>query len=80
MCGALYFTNYSDELAEHYEPDKEVIIYRNEHELLDKVKYYLNHPDEAEKVRQAEHKRALDCHTYQKRFTDLFKSLGLAKS
>lgn len=74
MCGTLYFTNYSDELAEHYEPDREVIIYRNEHELLDKVKYYLGHPQEAEKVRQAGYKRALMCHTYQKRFAELFDS------
>ena len=79
MCGALYFTNYSDELAEHYEPDKEVIIYRNEHELLDKVKYYLGHPQEAEKVRQAGYKRALECHTYQKRFKDLFTNIFKGK-
>ena len=77
MCGALYFTNYSDELAEHYEPDKEVIIFRNEHELLDKVKYCLLHPTEAERVRRAGHRRALYCHTYQKRFEDLFKTIGL---
>lgn len=77
MCGALYFTNYSDELTEHYEPDREVIIYRNEHELLDKVKYYLGHPQEAEKVRKAGYKRALECHTYQKRFEDLFKEISL---
>ena len=79
MCGALYFTNYSDELAEHYEPDKEVIIYRNEHELLDKVNFYLGHPQEAEKVRKAGYERALKCHTYQKRFTDLFDSIFKGK-
>lgn len=77
MCGALYFTNYSDELAEHYEPDMEVVIYRNEHELLDKVNFYLSRPQEAEKVRQAGYKRALECHTYQKRFEDLFKEISL---
>ena len=80
MCGALYFTNYSDELAEHYEPDREVIIYRNEHELLDKVRYYLSHESKANAVRKAGFNRAQNCHTYQGRFTDLFKSLGLAKT
>lgn len=77
MSGALYFTNYCEELAKFYKPDKEVIIYRNEHELLDKVKYYLSRPTEAETVRRAGHRRALSCHTYQKRFKDLFKSIGL---
>lgn len=77
MSRALYFTNYSDELVQHYEPDKEVVIFRNEHELLDKVNYYLDHPQEAEKVRQAGYERALKCHTYQKRYEDLFKEIAL---
>jgi spore maturation protein CgeB len=77
MSGALYFTNYYEELAEFYKLDKEVVVYRNEHELLDKVKYYLSHPNEAEKIRKAGHKRAISCHTYQKRFEELFKTLGI---
>lgn len=76
MSGALYFTNYCDELIEFYEPDKEVVVYKNEYELLDKVRYFLSHPNEAEKIRQAGYRRALSCHTYHKRFEDLFKSLG----
>ncbi len=80
MSGALYFINYSDELSEFYEPDKEVVVYRNEHELLDKVRYYLSHESEANAVRKAGFNRAQNCHTYQKRFADLLKLLGLAKS
>jgi hypothetical protein len=53
MCGALYCTGYLDELAEHFEPDKEVVVYRNQHELLDKVRFYLAHPDAAAAVRAA---------------------------
>jgi spore maturation protein CgeB len=77
MSGALYFTGWCDELTEFYEPDKEVVIYRNEHELLDKSRYYLAHPEQAEQVRQAGHRRALADHTYHKRFKDLFTQLGL---
>lgn len=80
MCGALYFTNYSNELAEYYEIGKEVIIFRNEHELLDKVGYYLSHESEANAVRKAGFNRAQNCHTYQKRFAGLFNSLDLAKT
>jgi spore maturation protein CgeB len=77
MCGSLYFTNYCQELEEFYEPDKEVIVYRNEYELLDKVKFYLTHPAEANIVREAGYKRAINCHTYQKRFYDLLKLMPL---
>lgn len=77
MCGGLYATNYSDELAEFYEPDKEVIMFHNEYELVDKINYFLNHPTDSEKIRQAGYLRASRCHTYQKRFTDLFTKLNL---
>jgi len=75
MSGGLYITNHSDELAEHYEPDKEVLIFRNSYELIDKINFYLNHPKEADNIRKAGLKRALASHTYHKRFQDLFKIL-----
>ncbi|MFM1757366.1 MAG: hypothetical protein RL621_2363 [Bacteroidota bacterium] len=78
MCGALYFTGYTDELCEMFTPDKEVIVYRNEYELLDKVKYYLTHPKQAQEIRDNARKRALADHTYQIRYTRLFKHLGLS--
>lgn len=77
MCGGLYLTNYSDELTEFYIPDKEVIMYHNEHELLDRVNYFLKHSDQADKIRKAAYIRAINCHTYQKRLNDLFEKLSL---
>ena len=76
MCGALYCTGYSDELAEMFEPDKEVIVYKNEHELIDKVSYYLKKPAEAEAIRLAGYKRAITEHTYHLRYINLFKELA----
>lgn len=72
MCRALYVTGYSDELANMFTPEKEVITYRDSYELLDKIKYYLNNEKQQEIIREAGYKRALSEHTYQKRFTDLF--------
>jgi hypothetical protein len=79
MSGALYCTGYLDELAEFFEPDREVLTYRSSYELLDKVRYYLVHSVEAEKIRQAGHTRALAEHTYHHRFQSLFRQLGLEK-
>lgn len=78
MSGALYCTGYMEELAEMFEPDKEVLVYRSQHELLDKVRFYLAHPDQADTIRQAGRKRALAEHTYHERFRKLFKTLGLS--
>jgi hypothetical protein len=79
MSGALYCTGYMDELAEMFEPDKEVLTYRNQFELLDKVRYYLAHPVQAEQIRQAGRKRTLRDHTYQRRFAQLFERIGLVR-
>jgi spore maturation protein CgeB len=77
MCGALYCTGYCEVLSEFFEPDKEVLIYRNQYELLEKVKYYLAHETEADRIRKAGYKRALRDHTYHKRFEKLFREIGL---
>jgi spore maturation protein CgeB len=52
-------------------------VYRNQHELLDKIRFYLDHEGEAEAIRKAGLKRALAEHTYQNRFMQLFATLGL---
>ncbi len=76
MSGGLYMTNFSDELAEHYVPDEEVIVFNNEYELLDKAKFYIANEGAANKIREAGYKRAIKCHTYQIRYKSLFNSLN----
>jgi spore maturation protein CgeB len=77
MCGALYCTGYLPELAEMFEPDVEMIMYRDEDEFLDKIRYYLAHADEAARIRRAGHRRALQDHTYHRRFQQLFTAIGI---
>lgn len=79
MSGALYCTGYMDELAEFFVPDKEVVMYRNVEELLDKVLYHLGNRGEAERVRQAGYERARRDHTYHRRFKTLFREIGLER-
>jgi spore maturation protein CgeB len=77
MSGALYLTEDQPELAEYFTPDKEVLTYANRDDLLDKARYYLAHPEQAERIRRAGHERARREHTWQHRFAELFTSLGL---
>jgi spore maturation protein CgeB len=78
MSGGLYITNFSEELSEFYELGKEVLVFYNEYDLADKIKYYLKHEDEASQVRFKGHQRALKCHSYQTRFSNLFNKLNLS--
>ncbi len=77
MSGALYLTNYSDELAEMFEPDKEVLVWHDRHELLEKTRHYVEHPEAGDRIRMAGRERALACHTYERRFQQLFSEIGL---
>lgn len=75
-CNA-YITNYSDELAEFYEPEKEIITYKNEYELLEKTRYYLKNEKALNEIAKKGYERAMKCHTYQNRYKDLFKNIGI---
>jgi spore maturation protein CgeB len=77
MSGALYLTEAQPELAEYFEPDKEVLTYSDRDELLEKARYYLAHQEHAERVRRAALIRSRREHTWQHRFDQLFASLGV---
>ena len=77
MSGALYLTEDQPELAEYFEPGKEVLTYTDRDDLLEKVRYVLGHPEHAERIRRAGLERARREHTWQHRFGQLFAALGL---
>jgi hypothetical protein len=78
MSGTLYFTGYQEELAEYYEIGEEIVCYDTKEELLDKVRYYLSHESEAERMREAGLRRARRDHTWEDRFRQLFEAIGLS--
>jgi spore maturation protein CgeB len=77
MCRTCYLTGHSEEINEFYAVGKEIDTYNSEEELVRKSQYYLTHPDAAEKLRAAGYRRAIADHTWQRRFTELFRKIGL---
>ena len=77
MCRTCHLTGYTDEIAEFYELGKEIDTYSSSEELIEKTKFYLDHPDDAEKLRDAGYQRALRDHTWERRFELLFKEIAL---
>lgn len=77
LCRALFAPQYCDELGEYYDLEREVVCWREPNECADKLRYFLNHPDEADKVREAGYRRALAEHTAHHRFQQLFRLMGL---
>lgn len=77
MSGGLYLTQDNPELSLVYNVGKEIVTYRDEKDCAGKIKWLLNNPDEAEKIRKAGRIRALKDHTWEERFLDVFKITGL---
>ena len=78
MCRTCYLTGHTVEITEFYDAGSEIDTYRSPEELVDKVRFYLQHSEAAEKLREAGYRRALRDHTWRRRFEELFQKIGLA--
>jgi hypothetical protein len=63
--GALVVTNRSPEVEESFTYGREIIGFANTAELLETISHVLEHPEEAERIRQAGRARALRDHTWK---------------
>ena len=75
MSGSCYVTHDNPDLRLVYKVGEELVTYRSVHDCVEKVRFYLSHEDERERVAQAGHARALADHTWEKRFNELFDVL-----
>lgn len=73
--GTFLLTDFKSDLQKLFIPGKEVETYSTKEELVSKVKYYLSHNQEREKIARAGQKRTLKEHTYKLRMKELKKIL-----
>lgn len=78
-CGNFLLTSNADNLGDYYQKGKEIVIYKDVKDLIDKIRYYLVHDEEREAIAKAGYRRTLRDHTYEKRFNEIFKIIGLKK-
>ncbi len=75
--GGFLLTGNAEGLERYYVPGKEIGVFENPDGLIDKIRYYLEHDSEREAVRRAGHERTLRDHTYEKRFMEIFRAIGI---
>jgi len=75
--GGFLLTGDADNLTEYFEDGKEIVIYKDTKDLMEKAKYYLSHEEERAAIAEAGYERTLREHTYEKRFNEIFKTMGL---
>ncbi len=75
-CGALFMTDrVRADITRAYVEDKEVVLFKDERELREKVRYYLEHDDERENIALAGYQKTLARHTYDDRVRQIFDTI-----
>jgi spore maturation protein CgeB len=74
-CGGFQMLTRVPALAEHFEPDVEVVPFGSVEELIEKSAHFLRNPDEAAAIAERGRVRAHRDHTYERRITEI---LGIA--
>ncbi len=78
-CGGFLLTEYIEKLEDLYEIGKEIDCFFNFNGLVKKIKYYLEHDEERERIAKAGYERTLRDHTSEKRLNEIFRIIGLTK-
>lgn len=71
--GAMLLTDKKDNLADIFEPGKEVETYDSPEELIEKANYYLEHEEEREKISKAGQAKTLKFHNYDQRVQEIIQ-------
>lgn len=77
LMGPMYLTEWNPKIGEWYDVGKELVLYKDRQDLLEKIRYYLSHEDERAAIAIRGRDRALQEHTWEKRFAFIFKLLGI---
>lgn len=76
-CGALVLTDsVANGLEQCFTVGQELVVYQDDADLIDKIRYYLAHEDERISIADAGRQRTLHSHTYAARAQTLMQRLG----
>lgn len=75
--GGMYLTSFNPDLAQHFVAGEEIACYRNRDEMLELVRWYLRHPDEADAMAARARERSLREHRWLHRYEKMLNILGI---
>lgn len=72
-CGGFVLTNWQPELEEYFVDDKELVMFHNLEECMEKMEYYLEHEEERRQIAEAGRKKVQEVFSYQTGLAKLFQ-------
>lgn len=76
-CEAFQLSYYVEGLAKCYDIDREICVYTDIDDLVEKIKFYLAHEELRENIAAMAYERTMKEHTFASRFQTVFQRMGL---
>lgn len=73
--GAFVLTDWREQMDALFEPDREMVFYRDPREAATLTGYYLAHPAERKRIAEAGRRRVLAEHTWERRVDSLMRTM-----
>ncbi|MHB1568009.1 MAG: CgeB family protein [Solirubrobacteraceae bacterium] len=77
-CGGFLLTQDAPELDRYFDLGTELAVFHETEQLIEQLRYYLDHEQERARIAAAGHARVRRDHTYERRFQEIFEIAGLA--
>jgi len=74
-CAGFLLTDHLEVLHELFDVGKEIVVYEDLEEIPEKVRYYLRHPEQREKIARQGRERVLKEHTYRHRLQKIVQAM-----
>lgn len=75
-CRAFQLVDHRSEMPELFEVGKEMITFKDPYDLREKIKYYLDHPEERDTIAGRAQERVLAEHTYTHRMEAMLEQIA----
>lgn len=75
--GGAYLTSFNADLAQHFVVGEEILCYSSRFELVEILRYYLAHPEEAAAIGRRARQRSLAEHRWLHRYQRVLQVLGI---
>ena len=78
--GVMQISDGDEYLSAFFKEDEEVVGYRSEDELIEKLHYYLDHPEERERIARNGYRRVMETHRIRTRLEELADLVNVSLS
>lgn len=74
-CGGFLISDRNEEIEQWFVPGEDIVVYNDIPDLIDKVRYYIDHPEERERIAVSARDKVLRYHTMKHRMEKVVQIL-----